>query len=887
MAEALVDITLPSGEAATVPERDLSQALAAGARVTTTEQADRRAAGGLLGEAAALALGAGRSASLGASDLFLTEAANIVGGAEAKRDMQRGLRVVKEANPWATLGGEAAGLFIGGGEGILAAGEGVGATTAARLGEGMLGRVASMGARGAAETALMGVGQAVSEDALGDPDALGQKLAATVGTSALLGAGLGAVLGVGAYYGGQASSLLRGSRGPVAHRLLDEAVGLEGAGARMREEAAAAESLVGEAQKAGLPSREAAALVDDAMTLAKARTSSGPISGIVDDLAGRYMGARAGASEELREVFAKSYAERASRLARQEEILDTQARSLADRATRVMRRVEDTANEVQFAYKADQMAKLVDSSRFELARDTTLRAMQDADSVLRELEATRMKGGSEVTVRRLRKTLEDLQDLNAKIEINASQGARTQATRDLFIRLDNFKREVGRAAQFGKSPFGLSEAAHEFDALYHRLKSTLEDESAWGQAANAQREWNETFSSFKGRRDDFQRRFSISVDSIMGRPVPEADAGKLKGFLKQLGGAEGDQGVKSTEAFIDGLRAREAAIRKYGDLTPKQLRDLETGLGDLREFEATFRGARKEAEVISKLQQMQLEEQGKGLGGVLGLGVDIMTRPATTMERLASVKAAAERFEKSIAAGLDRFVSGKGAKLSEALSKPRAEVIKQIGQVRELAANPVALQERVARVVGDLTQHAPKVAQSVSLAAMRGMQYLAMEAPPGRVPLSPLGRQPEPRYSDQQLADWYAKAEAVRDPRTVLDDMARGRINRDAIRAIEFVYPAVFEEIQKMAIAKVAELDATGKLDSMSYQQRAAMAALLKVPADETWEAAFIGAMQQSKAAPPPQAQPAAPQQGVSKRKVEMNTDIFQTEAARIEAGGV
>jgi hypothetical protein len=166
----------------------------------------------------AFGAGAARSATFGLSDQFLTGS-----GLTSPETLSK----LKEHRPGASLAGEVAGIA-----GMLAAPEveglgllgeaanpvravskiGHAATEAAvPLAERAAGAVAgaetspivnkivskaiSMGAGSAVEGAAYGLGQAVSEDALGNPEALGDKLLSHVGYGALLGGTLGGAVG--------------------------------------------------------------------------------------------------------------------------------------------------------------------------------------------------------------------------------------------------------------------------------------------------------------------------------------------------------------------------------------------------------------------------------------------------------------------------------------------------------------------------------------------------------------------------------------------------------------------------------------------------------------------------------------------------------------------
>ena len=901
MAGSLVDITLPSGEGATVPQEDLAQAVAAGATPTLAKGGEyEKEFGGGIGQAASFAFGAGRTASLGTMDGLLIEGANVLGGNSARADMLHGLNVAKDTNSVSNLAGEAAGLFVGGGKGIAAVGEGVEHAVASRLGAGLMNKAASMGARGFVEGGVIGLQHQISEDTLGDAGYNGEKLFAAAGKDALLGGGIGAGIGVLSHFGSEALGALRSARGPRSAGLLDEVAGVEGAGVGLREDVRAAETLVGDFQKAGVTSEQAAVLADEASTLARARTAGGPMSGFIDERAAQVARARAAGNADLEEVFMKGYGDRATKLARQDELLDASARKLADKGTKVMRDMEDVINDAQFTQKGSQMAKLVDPQKWELARDTAMRSLQDTDAVLSRLEQTASKGGQEGAVNSLRKKLTDFYAANEKIDMNllraGSDSGAQKATGDFYMRLDDLKRSADKFASHGTSVFGRTEASHEFRALADKLRNTLEDESIWGAAGGAQRETNATFSLAKGRRDDFGRRFAVSVDQVSGVPVPELDAGKIKAALRQLEGAEGDQSVKTTEAFIDGLRARTDAVERHFALDPAQAAKLAKGKAALDDFATQFQASRKEANVIARLRTQQLEEQGRSLGGVLGLATDIMTKPLQQMERLGALKAATERFEKGIEGGINRFFEGKGSALMKRFDKPeeairgaarsREAVTKEIGELREVAANGVGMQARVGKLLGDVTSFAPKIGGAAAVVAMRALTYLAAEAPKPRADVTMLGARPNLRFSDQELSIYENKRNAAFHPETVVAELHAGKLNRDGIRTVKVIYPQLFAKMQDTARTQLIDMEQKGLLDSMPYQRKAAIATLLEVAPDGTWKPDFMALMQSTKlpdggGSSAPQAM-AAPRQA-SGRPIKLNTAILNTEAQTIE----
>jgi hypothetical protein len=100
----------------------------------------------------------------------------------------------------------------------------------------------------------------------------------------------------------------------------------------------------------------------------------------------------------------------------------------------------------------------------------------------------------------------------------------------------------------------------------------------------------------------------------------------------------------------------------------------------------------------------------------------------------------------------------------------------------------------------------------------------------------------------------------------------------------------MFARLRSMAWDQLQRMQARGDLDRMPYQQKAAFATLLGVPADQTWQPDFIGLMQAAKAMPATTQQPAGPPQpnaGVSKRELKMNTDIYATDAQSLAGGSM
>jgi hypothetical protein len=284
------------------------------------------------------------------------------------------------------------------------------------------------------------------------------------------------------------------------------------------------------------------------------------------------------------------------------------------------------------------------------------------------------------------------------------------------------------------------------------------------------------------------------------------------------------------------------------------------------------------------------------MGGVVGFYTDMATRPITTLDRLASIQKTLNRINDGFETSVKRALGAeRAAAMDEVVSlagKGRDRVIDEIKNVASIAKNPEAITARAKQLVGDMFQAAPETSTAVVTTATRMVQYLAMVAPRGIASVDLAGRE-KVRYSDEDLAKYARVSAALKDPQAVLDQAAKGRMSRDQVQAIRFVYPDLYQQMRTVAQAQVNELARTGKLDSMPYWQKVQIQTMLGVTSDATTAPDFVRMMQASKVAPAPEQQ-SAPQQGApvaQQQRQSLSTmkapTGITTESDRLEGGGV
>ncbi len=802
------------------------------------------------------------------------------------------------------LGLEAAGagaLEAGGAAARGAAGATEAATQATRMARGL--QAARAGAlRVGAEGAGYGFAAGVDETALGDPNANAEALLAgglsTAWKGGLLGAGLGGAAG---FLGGALGRAGAKGTGSLSEAMADaERVGATpdralGEGAAAAKETAAYEAKVeATAQRTGVrpddmraaihQAEEAATQATDVVreaTETGQATTKATTSGTIMQKAGDEAIQKIFANNaEAREAASAIWKDRLNSLAVQEARLDANAGRLVESGNAALR-AEATMQKVAFGEaKAEQMAHLVDPSKWEVAQNSAFTMLQDARAVTNELAALETKGGAELGVSRVSKSLTDAE---AKAEALLKATDKGTALRDYFVSLDAVKRSVGKAAEFGKSAIGLSEGAREFDKLYERLRVGMEDTSAWGKAGAAQKEINAATAEALSTYKKFSRDFVHEYGAEAGRPTFEFRSDAAKSHLTNvLEFAEKDK-ARGLADWTDGLERRLNAVEKHYGLTPAEKAEFAQGRESLKKLRETLAEGTKDASTISKIRALQAEERAGAIGGTLGMIGSVFTQPISTVARLGELKvmlgsvnerltsaaknivggeakaaagAAAEATAGAPYRGLQAGAAGEAKAEAKAAStgsfaKRREVATAAMEKVRDLSSNPVALASKITQATERYQGHAPQTSAAMAATMGRGIGYLASKLPKGgptQPSLQPLTQ--TPRYSDTEVQEFLDRYTGVQEPLSLLADMESGRVSRAKVEAVKEVYPEVFKKIQDNI-----GLQAAAMTKPMSWERIKMLAVVFGVPTHPAFDPSFIAAVQapmQASAGEPP-----------------------------------
>jgi hypothetical protein len=163
--------------------------------------------------------------------------------------------------------------------------------------------------------------------------------------------------------------------------------------------------------------------------------------------------------------------------------------------------------------------------------------------------------------------------------------------------------------------------------------------------------------------------------------------------------------------------------------------------------------------------------------------------------KIQSLQAAAAKFDQKLSASVAAFFGGGKALPAKKLDRVSPETARAL---REAVRNPAALTEKVSDALATtgLKDHAPRVSQAAATTIMRAANYVRSSMPAEPKPQGVAFGIQKPRplgLKEQMRLDHAVHA---LDAEAVLDDIARGQIDRQRIEAIRIINPPLFAAIQ-------------------------------------------------------------------------------------------
>lgn len=171
---------------------------------------------------------------------------------------------------------------------------------------------------------------------------------------------------------------------------------------------------------------------------------------------------------------------------------------------------------------------------------------------------------------------------------------------------------------------------------------------------------------------------------------------------------------------------------------------------------------------------------------------------------LSHLEAAQQRMAAKVNGLAHAVVSGRVPEheATAAFAKSADEFEKQMEEIRHLTQNAEAATERMNAASGDIYEHAPGVAQALTLNASRALVHLNQKfpAPPKVAPLAP-----KMVPSQHDLWRYNKTREALEKPTSILKHAAAGTLTPMQVEAVRAAYPERLQQMQTAVLERLAE----------------------------------------------------------------------------------
>lgn len=244
---------------------------------------------------------------------------------------------------------------------------------------------------------------------------------------------------------------------------------------------------------------------------------------------------------------------------------------------------------------------------------------------------------------------------------------------------------------------------------------------------------------------------------------------------------------------------------------------------------------------------------GSALGGIpgaaAGAGMFIAANPTRALGVLTAVERAANKGAQKLAKSFKNVttaITSPGARTlgnvvavkSEPMEKKR-ERFQSIMAAVSRTMTPEGAIQSIAALGGDtqgLNKIKTSLGQRLQVAALYLNQYAPKDPMAGKsLLIQDSGWQP----SDTELTQFMRRVAVVNDPTVAIDRLAEGNVTLEEIDALKMVHPEVYASLQKTIITAIMD-----KGNKVPYQTRLLLGTVFGLPTDYSMTPEFVGRMQ-------------------------------------------
>lgn len=877
----------PTGQLVVSPDGDVPANLGRyGYRVPTQDQLTEAAKQAKYGEGTGNELRAGLEGAARGASFGLSDVAQRAVGVDPE-----GLRERRARNPVSAIGGEVAGAvgsaimapesLVGKagqlGEGVAAALKAGALPEGAALAPRILAGARDVGAKAlgsSVEGALFGLGENVTEAALGDPDLNAEKFWSNVGIGSLLGGGLGATAGV------------LGKVVPPAIGKAREAV-QTGWRKLFGGEIPVGEPMVGDLPTPpGTEPQVMQATGTDGMPQPSTGTSPDLAPGEAPQAPGGMADSPAaevpplstpnpmpnpgtGMPSPLSIGYEDGIIPRA--IAKAKEALggpDAES-TLQDFRTRSQPQTGKVLSDPEFQKLAGQLQESVGSvisNHEQMLKDAISKVRpQEVDSLLANVDPAHARAQLQETKGILQKAINEMRNepelyparFPRQLELvldGLENGTKPEMTAaEAFHELNRTKQILDSKIDWTAELTGDSKAAKSlWKQTVGQVRDGLENEQVWGEAGARQQAFNEAYSEWKkltGKGSAFRKYF---MERVNGEWRPNFN--KMRGFLNRINTAEGEmkQGVLR-DVFKSAARGVDETEKTY-KAAPFERFDADAQ----REFLG------KQQELFHSAEGTIKGQPGMGYGGLhnlirlgmighFGSPVLLASEIAKAMgrhETIASLEKVAGKTTDKVGRAVKALFrpvtenAAKGVGILRDQLTPAEKVErfkKRVDEIQKISGDPTAMIDRLHEATKDGFDAAPQTMQSIQLAALKGTAFLAAKVPRPSEPQLPFDPPYEPTKAEMASFDRYY--EAVHNPTVLLSELSAHQVHPETVEAVAAVFPRLYQEMKTEVMTEMTSHMAKAKAP-VPYQRRLALSQFLGAPLDHSMTSGVMQAVQ-------------------------------------------
>lgn len=435
-----------------------------------------------------------------------------------------------------------------------------------------------------------------------------------------------------------------------------------------------------------------------------------------------------------------------------------------------------------------------------------------------------------------------------------------ESARNVFAKMNAFKQRLDAQLKLYDREIPAQEAAtvDELRSMRDLVKTHLEKTSSYESAGERQGSFNSVYQRYSIARKNFLRIFGNNHDTATQR-IRIFDPVKLNEYVKKIGQARGarheaalDEYLNSTQEFLDQVdltskNAITGPVRESIAHVQNAKREAEDVLGEMALLRSTGLPIIHGAPAIDAIPYVgkipiigqSLQSEAQQMSRIMLSG-----NPQQMARKLLASERANALRRKTIEKAVDSLVDYGEKKANGVLETTRRfavpvassiaaqqpEVEQKIERINALAANPQQIVDGAQQLTDGLDGVSPELATHMASKYSTAIQFLAEKTPKSRLSeaaINPLQRKQKPNA--MELSKFKRYLNAVENPLSVINNIAKGDISSEGAETLRVVYPKIYQEL----VSSISERASTLKHE-LPYHYRVALSRLFGTPLDDS-----------------------------------------------------